>query len=95
MFRASFRFCFSVFSLTFAGFFFACALGFPARSLAADDKDVWSDREKPIVEQLRGLRKLPDDIRAHTSKDLAVEISPTSSDVQQAEAGRRPGALAD
>jgi peroxiredoxin len=35
---------------------------------------VWSDREKPIVEQLRGLRSLPDDVRAHTTMDLALKI---------------------
>jgi hypothetical protein len=56
MFRASFQFYFSVFSLTFAGFFFAFGLGFPARPLAADDEVVWSDQEKPIFEQLRGLQ---------------------------------------
>ncbi len=61
------------FLLTLAGFLFACALGSPARSLA-DDKVVWSDQEKPIVEQLHGLRKLPDDVRAHTTKHLALQI---------------------
>jgi peroxiredoxin len=35
---------------------------------------VWSDREKPIVEQLRNIRNLPDDVRAHTTKDLAIQI---------------------
>jgi peroxiredoxin len=43
-------------------------------SLAGQDKTVWSDQEKPIVEQLRGLRKLDDNVRAHTTKDLAVQI---------------------
>lgn len=43
-------------------------------SLAAQDKVVWSDQEKPIVEQLRGLRKLDDSVRAHTTKDLALQI---------------------
>jgi peroxiredoxin len=51
----------------------ACAFGLSPRSLA-DDKVVWSDQEKPIVEQLRGLRKLPDDVRARTTKDLALQI---------------------
>jgi peroxiredoxin len=40
----------------------------------AQDKTVWSDREKPIVEQLRGLRNLDDTVRARTTKDLAVQI---------------------
>ncbi|HYM79013.1 MAG TPA: TlpA disulfide reductase family protein [Candidatus Dormibacteraeota bacterium] len=43
-------------------------------SAGAQDKIVWSDQEKPIVEQLRGLRKLDDSVRAHTTKDLAMQI---------------------
>ena len=43
-------------------------------SLVAQDKIVWSDQEKPIVEQLRGLRKLDDTVRARTTKDLALQI---------------------
>ena len=44
-------------------------------SLAAQDKPtVWSDQEKPILAQLRGLRALPDDVRAKTTKDLALKI---------------------
>jgi len=42
--------------------------------LSAEDKTVWSDQEKPIVEQLRGLRKLDDPVRARTTKDLALQI---------------------
>ena len=34
----------------------------------------WSVQEKPIVEQLHGLRKLPDDVRAGVTKDLALKI---------------------
>ena len=40
----------------------------------AQEKTVWSDQEKPIVEQLRGLRKLDDTERARTTKDLAQRI---------------------
>lgn len=43
-------------------------------SLVAQDKIVWSDQEKPIVEQLRGLRKLDDTVRVGTTKDLALKI---------------------
>ncbi len=43
-------------------------------SLAAQDKVVWSDQEKPIVEHIRGLRKLDDNVRAGTTKDLALRI---------------------
>jgi peroxiredoxin len=42
--------------------------------LRAQDKIVWSDQEKPIVEQLHGLRMLDDTVRARTSKDLALQI---------------------
>ncbi|MGC1449977.1 MAG: TlpA disulfide reductase family protein [Candidatus Sulfotelmatobacter sp.] len=43
-------------------------------SLPAEDKTVWSEQEKPIVDQLHGLRKLDDTVRARTTKDLALEI---------------------
>jgi peroxiredoxin len=74
--RDSFRLHFPVLVLTLAGilFLFVTAFTFPARSVAADDKTVWSDQEKPIVEQLRGLRKLPDDVRARTTMELALQI---------------------
>jgi peroxiredoxin len=35
---------------------------------------VWSEQEKPIVQQLHGLRQLPDETRAHVTKDLALAI---------------------
>ena len=35
---------------------------------------VWSDQEKPIMQKIRGLRQLPDDVRARTTKQLALEI---------------------
>jgi peroxiredoxin len=40
----------------------------------AQDKIVWSEQEKPIVEQLRGLRKLDAAVRVRTTKDLALQI---------------------
>ena len=43
-------------------------------SLPAEDKTFWSEQEKPIVDQLHGLRKLDDTVRARTTKDLALEI---------------------
>lgn len=45
-----------------------------AVAVCAQDKTVWSEQEKPIVEQLRGLRKLDDSVRARTTKDLALQI---------------------
>jgi len=43
-------------------------------SLACQDKPNWNDQEKPIVEQIRTLRKLDDNVRAQTTKDLALQI---------------------
>jgi peroxiredoxin len=43
-------------------------------TIAAQQKTVWSEQEKPIVEQIKGLRKLDDTVRARTTKDLALEI---------------------
>jgi peroxiredoxin len=35
---------------------------------------VWSAQEKPIAEQIHGLRQLPDDVRAGFTKQLALQI---------------------
>ena len=43
-------------------------------SLLAQEKVVWSEQERPIAEQLRGLRKLDDTVRARVTKELALEI---------------------
>jgi thiol-disulfide isomerase/thioredoxin len=40
---------------------------------------VWSDAEKPIVQQLRGLRGMADDERATTTKNLALQIRQLSA----------------
>ncbi len=42
--------------------------------MLAQSKIVWSDQEKPIVDQLKSLRKLPDDTRATVTKELALQI---------------------
>ena len=52
----------------------SAALILLAVSIEAQEKVVWSDQEKPIVEQLRGLRKLDDTVRVRTTKDLALQI---------------------
>lgn len=68
-------FLFPVFSPAFLAIFFVGALVYPAHSLADDDKRPGSiDQEKLILEQLHGLRKLPDDVRARTTKELALQI---------------------
>jgi peroxiredoxin len=55
-------------TLLFAGIFICCL------SVCAQEKVVWSDQEKPIVEQIRGLRKLDDSVRARTTKDLSLHV---------------------
>lgn len=55
-------------TLLFAGIFIFCP------PLRAQEKVVWSDQEKPVVEKIRGLRKLDDRVRARTTKDLALQI---------------------
>jgi peroxiredoxin len=42
--------------------------------LAQKQEIVWSDQEKPIIEQLHNIRNLPDDVRAGTTKNLALQI---------------------
>jgi peroxiredoxin len=46
----------------------------PVQAGHAGDKFIWSDQEKPILEQIRGLRKLPDEVRANTTRELALQI---------------------
>jgi peroxiredoxin len=46
----------------------------PASALAQEQKIVWSNEEKPIADQIGGLRDLPDNARARTTKDLAIAI---------------------
>jgi peroxiredoxin len=43
-------------------------------TIAAQQKTVWSEQEKPIVDQIKGLRKLDDTVRARTTKELALKI---------------------
>jgi peroxiredoxin len=58
--------------LFFAVFAFAILTLLPA---SAQKKEVvYSADEKPIAEQIHGLRGLPDDVRAGTTKDLALKI---------------------
>jgi len=59
---------------TFIASIMAGLLILVAGALPAQEKVVWSDQERPIVEQLHGLRKLDDAVRARTTKDLALRI---------------------
>jgi len=45
-----------------------CAAAAVAQTIA------WSAREKPIADQIAGLRQLPDDVRARVTKELALQI---------------------
>src|ERR1700733_8976068 len=42
--------------------------------LAAQTKPTWSADEQPIVDQLRGLRQVPDDARGGVTRKLALNI---------------------
>lgn len=42
--------------------------------LAAQEKTVWSEQEKPIVAQIKTLRQLDDKVRTHVTRDLALQI---------------------
>jgi peroxiredoxin len=42
--------------------------------LPAQQPINWSAQEKPIYDQIKTLRSLPDDVRAKTTKDIALEI---------------------
>jgi peroxiredoxin len=58
--------------LTWYVLFLAFAI---ARPLTAQKQEtVWSVQEKPIYQQIRGLRQLPDDVRAQRTKELALQI---------------------
>ena len=46
----------------------------PLQISAQKQQIVWSPQEKPIAEQIHGLRQLPDDVRARTTRQLALDI---------------------
>ena len=49
--------------------------GFALALAGAQQKEiVWSADEKPLHDQIHGLRDLPDDVRARTTRDLALKI---------------------
>jgi peroxiredoxin len=54
-------------------FLFAVTVIHPA-ALAAQEKVDYNAQEKPIYDQIKSLRSLPDDVRARTTKDIALEI---------------------
>ena len=66
----------------------AIFLVIPSVSGARQSKIVWNDQEKPIAQQIGTLRSLPDDLRARTMKQLALQI-------RQLPAGAHKPALAN
>lgn len=52
----------------------AVLMALPATLRAQEQKPNWSAQEKPIYDQIHGLRKLPDDERARVTRQLALDI---------------------
>ena len=44
------------------------------RALAQKKEIIWSADEKPLAEQVHGLRSLADDVRADSTRNLAIKI---------------------
>ena len=69
---------FTIRSVLFASVISFCAAAFLFGHLSStrsqQQQIVWSDQEKPILEKIRTLRKLPDEQRARTTKELALQI---------------------
>jgi len=56
-------------------FVLAVLVTFPLQLASAQEKQVvWSANEQPLADQIHGLRSLADDVRADTTKDLALKI---------------------
>jgi peroxiredoxin len=54
---------------------FLVFVAMPVVLASAQNKDVaWSPDEKPLADQIHGLRGLADDVRVETTKDLALKI---------------------
>ena len=50
-------------------------VGFVHLASAQNNNEIlWTGEERPIADQIRELRKLPDDVRARTTRDLALKI---------------------
>jgi len=54
--------------------FTAVIILYPQRLCAQTQQPAWTSQEQPIYEQIRHLRDLPDDVRAGTTKQLALQI---------------------
>lgn len=54
--------------------FFTVGASLIPQSGRAQEKTVWTEQEKPIVEQLRGLRGLTDEQRTGATRQLALQV---------------------
>jgi peroxiredoxin len=54
--------------------FAASALFLSPQIYGQKQEIVWSAQEKPIADQIHGLRQLPDETRGRTTKELALQI---------------------
>ena len=62
-------------SKTAASLLLVCGFLLTAITVSAQKQEkVWSPQEKPILDQLRGLRKLPDETRVGVTRQLARDI---------------------
>jgi peroxiredoxin len=61
-------------SVALAALVFAVAGYQPSRVSAQQNKISYSADEQPLADQIHGLRSLPDNVRAQTTKDLAIKI---------------------
>ncbi len=61
-------------SRIFAGLLVLMTVLTPMIIHAQQQEQQWNAQEKPIFEQIKTLRSLPDDVRAKTTKDIALEI---------------------
>jgi len=64
-------------AVIFAAGLSLAAAGFLASlpgTLQAQQRIQWSEQEKPIADQIGGLRSLPDDVRARVTQNLALQI---------------------
>jgi hypothetical protein len=57
-------------AVVFAAGIFLAATG----ALKTQQRIQWSEQEKPIADRIGKLRSLPDDVRAHETMNLALEI---------------------
>jgi len=58
----------------FSRYLIVSVILFLTLSVSAQQKTVWSAQEQPIADQIKGLRKLDDTVRARTTKELALQI---------------------